>query len=147
MSFDWSEYFELAQYLADINSVNSSGSAINPKSRLSEAKLRSSISRAYYAAFCIARNYLRDFLHDPKLLKARNGDLNEHKYVAEEFKHNRAKNKKMIEVGNDLSKLRQYRNKSDYDDRIYSLEKEVQFSLKLAENVISKITELIKNIE
>jgi uncharacterized protein (UPF0332 family) len=146
MNFDWSEYFELAQELANISSNNSSGlTSDQTKPKISEAKLRSSISRAYYAAFCLSRNYLRDFRHDPRLLKVRNGDINEHQYVADEFKHNKAKNKSMIEVGNDLSRLRQYRNKSDYDDSIYGLEKEVQFSLKLAKNIISKIKELIKD--
>lgn len=147
MNFDWSKYFELAQDLADINSLNSSGSATNPKSKIYEAKLRSSVSRAYYAAFCLARNYLRDFLHDPRLSKARNGDTNEHQYVADEFKHNKAKNKKMIEVGSDLGRLRQFRNKSDYEDTIYKLDNEVKFSLKLAENIIYKITELIQDAE
>jgi uncharacterized protein (UPF0332 family) len=50
MTFDWSEYLKLAQELA--------GQAVSPANK--EAKLRSSVSRAYYAAFCKARNYLRD---------------------------------------------------------------------------------------
>ncbi len=149
MKFDWLEYYDLAKELADVNSTNSGDSSDNPKSnnpksKISEAKLRSSISRAYYSAFCTARNYLRDVLLDPRLSKARSGDVNEHQYVADEFKHNRS-SKKMIEIGNDLSRLRQFRNKSDYDDNIYNLEKEVSFSLKLAENIITKITELINN--
>ncbi len=49
MSFDWSEYLNLAQELA--------GKATTPASQ--EAKLRA-ISRAYYAAFVQARNFLRD---------------------------------------------------------------------------------------
>ena len=39
MSFDWSEYLDLARELA----------------KFSEAGQRSAISRAYYAAFCTAR--------------------------------------------------------------------------------------------
>jgi len=50
MTFDWSEYLKLAQELA--------GQTVSPANE--EAKLRSSVSRAYYAAFCKARNYLRD---------------------------------------------------------------------------------------
>ncbi len=48
MSFNWSEYLNLAQELA--------GRSTEPPNQ--EARLRSSISRAYYAAFCKARNYL-----------------------------------------------------------------------------------------
>ena len=58
MKFNWAEYLELAKELADITSTISSDSETDSKPRISEAKLRSSISRAYYAAFCIARNRL-----------------------------------------------------------------------------------------
>ncbi|WP_217355207.1 hypothetical protein [Aphanizomenon sp. UHCC 0183] len=121
MKFNWAEYLELAKELADITSTISSDSETDSKPRISEAKLRSSISRAYYAAFCIARNYLRDVLHEPRLSKARTGDTNEHQFVADEFRYNKSKNKKMIEIGNDLGRLRQSRNKADYDDTIYIL--------------------------
>lgn len=147
MKFDWSEYLYLAEELADVNPLIKSASETTNQSKISEAKLRSSISRAYYAAFCIARNYLRDVLHDPRLSKARTWDINEHQYVAEEFRQNKAKNKKMIDIGNDLNRLRQFRNKADYEDIINNLQKEAKFSLKLAENIISKINELMKHIE
>ena len=48
MSFDWAQYLDLSQSLVD--SVDGS--------TLDEAKLRCAISRAYYAAFCSARNFL-----------------------------------------------------------------------------------------
>lgn len=144
MRFNWYEYFDLAKELADTNLINSEDSANNAKSKIFEAKLRSSISRSYYGAFCIARNYLRDILCDTRLSRARSGDINEHQYVAEEFKHNNVKNRKMIEVGNDLGRLRQLRNKADYEDNMYNLEKEVKLALKLAENIIAKIAELIE---
>jgi len=44
MPFDWQEYLLLARELSQ---------------RSGEAALRSAISRAYYAAFCTACNYLR----------------------------------------------------------------------------------------
>ncbi|KAF5436823.1 hypothetical protein C5S35_07295 [Candidatus Methanophagaceae archaeon] len=50
MMFNWSGYLDLAKELAG----QTAGQATE------EAKLRSSASRAYYAAFCRARNYLRD---------------------------------------------------------------------------------------
>ena len=50
MSFDWSEYLTLAQELT-------SASTSSP---IQEAHLRAAVSRAYYAAFCKARNYLHN---------------------------------------------------------------------------------------
>ena len=50
MSFDWSEYLTLAQELT-------SASISSP---IQEAHLRAAVSRAYYAAFCKARNYLHN---------------------------------------------------------------------------------------
>ena len=129
MKFDWSEYLNLANELIKID--------------IDEAKQRSSISRAYYAAFCMARNYLRDNLGDPKLLK-RVSDINFHQYVAEEFKEIDRKNKKMTEIGRDLILLRTLRNKADYDDKVFSLHKDTQQSLLLARNIIDNINKLIK---
>lgn len=68
MSFDWLEYLNLAQELA--------GQATKPSSQ--EAKLRSAVSRAYYAAFCEARNHLRGEGHSiPR--------FNPHRYVIDQF--------------------------------------------------------------
>ncbi len=143
MKFDWSGYFDLANELALINTSDSA--------KIREAKLRSAISRAYYAAFCLARNYLRDYLNDPRLSKARIDDFNEHQYVAEEFKIFDSRNKKMIEIGKNLSRLRALRNKADYDDvfsdRINKLQNEANYCLKLAGNIINNINELIEDTE
>ena len=70
MKFDWEEYFNLAQELAGTNE---------------EAKLRSAVSRAYYSAFCLARNYLRDIQQYPRLWRNKTYDINAHQYVAEKF--------------------------------------------------------------
>ena len=56
MSFVWSDYLDLAKELL--------GSAVG--SPIEEAKLRSAISRAYYAVFNEARNYL--VLNKPGLI-------------------------------------------------------------------------------
>lgn len=50
MSFDWSQYFDVSRELAD--------QARNAPAPLQEARLRLSISRAYYALFGQARNYI-----------------------------------------------------------------------------------------
>lgn len=49
MTFNWSEYLDLARELT--------GKDTTPASQ--SAKLRSAISRSYYAAFIQARNFLR----------------------------------------------------------------------------------------
>jgi hypothetical protein len=50
MDFNWREYFILAQEL-----TGQAGASVGQ-----EAKQRAALSRAYYAAFCQARNHLRD---------------------------------------------------------------------------------------
>lgn len=132
MKFDWSEYFNLAQELA----------AISENSASSEAKLRSAVSRAYYSVFCLSRNYLRDVEKDPRLSRRNISDLNEHQYVAEEFIFHKSKNPKIIKIGENLSRLRELRNKADYADTMFSLQKDVKYALKITENIISTLSDL-----
>ena len=49
MAFDWGDYLGLASTLE-----------ADKGSSFQEAALRSAVSRAYYAAYCYARNYARD---------------------------------------------------------------------------------------
>jgi len=132
MRFDWSEYLNLAQELAATNSDSSANR---------DAKLRSAISRAYYSTFCLARNYLRDIEKDPRLFR-KNRDINEHQYVAEEFIYHPTKMKNMVKIGENLSRLRELRNKADYEDTIFNLQKEARNALVLAENIISALSKL-----
>jgi uncharacterized protein (UPF0332 family) len=133
MRFDWSEYFNLAQELAATNSDSSANR---------DAKLRSAISRAYYSTFCLARNYLRDIEKDPRLFR-KNRDINEHQYVPKEFIYHRSKNKNMVKIGENLSSLRELRNKADYEDTIFNnLQKEASYALMLAQNIISALSKL-----
>ncbi|HHT9124250.1 MAG TPA: hypothetical protein ACFYD6_00355 [Candidatus Brocadiia bacterium] len=91
MSFDWKDYV----YLAD-NLLNQTG----------ESYLRSSISRAYYGVFCIARNR--------KGYKSYTGQDNIHWKVINEYKSSSNKNEQNI--GRILDKLRKTRNDADYDE-------------------------------
>ena len=127
MKFDWSEYFNLAKELAETSQ---------------EAELRSAVSRAYYSAFCLARNYLRDIQHDPKLWRQKTYDINAHQYVAEKFIYNQSKSQIMIEIGKDLSRLRKMRNKADYEDTMFNLKREARTALMLAQNIISALSKL-----
>jgi uncharacterized protein (UPF0332 family) len=127
MKFDWSEYFNLAKELAETSK---------------EAELRSAVSRAYYSAFCLARNYLRDIQQDPKLWRKKTYDINAHQYVAEKFIYNQSKSQIMIEIGKDLSRLRKMRNKADYEDTMFNLKREARTALMLAQNIILALSNL-----
>ncbi len=127
MKFDWSEYFNVAKELAETSK---------------EAELRSAVSRAYYSAFCLARNYLRDIQQYPRLWRNKTYDINAHQYVAEKFIYNQSKSQTMIEIGKDLSRLRKMRNKADYEDTMFNLKREARTALMLAENIISALSKL-----
>jgi uncharacterized protein (UPF0332 family) len=120
VTFDWSEYLKLALELA--------GQALTPANK--EAKLRSSVSRAYYAAFCKARNYLRDI----------EGHLipfgpEAHQYVCDEFK--KSADKLRRKIGWELDQLRTRRNRVDYQDSVTGLPSMARVSLKSTQDVIS----------
>ena len=127
MKFDWSVYFNLAKELAETSK---------------EAELRSAVSRAYYSAFCLARNYLRDIQQGPRLWRKKTYDINAHQYVADEFMHHQSKSQIMIEIGKDLTRLRKMRNKADYEDTIFNLKREARTALMLAHNIILALSNL-----
>ena len=133
MKFDWSEYFNLAQELAAISSDNFASN---------EAKLHFAVSRAYYSVFCLSRNYLWDVEKDPRLSRRNSFDINQHQYVAKEFIFHKSKNPKIIKIGENLSRLRELRNKADYSDTMFSLQKDVKYALKITENIISALSDL-----
>ncbi len=134
--FNWNDYFALSLNLVSISDVSECSKITKTDNSASEACLRASISRAYYAAFCIARNYLRDELDDPRL-KKQNNDVNEHKYVADELTNSRDRN--LQQVGKSLSRLRIYRNQADYDDRVRGIRSNAEMSIKLADEIIRSI--------
>jgi len=124
MMFDWSDYLDLAKELAG----QTAGQATE------EAKLRSSVSRACYAAFCRARNYLRDECCSiPLTGKA-------HLIVRDEFKL--STDKQHRKIGQNLDRLRIDRNKVDYDDSVTGLASMVTMDLTMALKVISTLNTL-----
>lgn len=128
MSFDWSEYFSLAQELV--------GQSVNlPAGQ--EARSRAAISRAYYAAFCECRNYLWDS-GDSEEERPRGSKV--HQFVKNEFVS--SSNVMRQSVGRNLDRLRIKRNQADYDDEISNLPKNTDLSLNLAKQVISNLSKL-----
>lgn len=123
MSFNWSEYLDVARELASVATTNK------------EARLRSAISRAYYAAFINARNYLRD---KEGLLIPRTSDA--HRYVSVQFEHSPDIVRQSL--GENLLRLRNFRRQADYVDTFPGLNGITQTALKLSEETISILNSL-----
>lgn len=125
MSFDWSMYLHLARELAGCTSPPST----------EEAKLRSAISRAYFAAFCHARNHLRDREGLPVP-----AGVDVHRYVRDRFRSSPEPLRKAI--GENLNRLRKARNRVDYDDAVQNLSAQTHIVLGRAEQVIATLSRL-----
>ncbi|MBI4556899.1 MAG: HEPN domain-containing protein [Candidatus Hydrogenedentes bacterium] len=124
MKFDWSNYLVLARALV--------GQESKPAER--EAQFRAAVSRAYYAAFCSARNYLRD--RDPDVPDS--GEA--HIYVQNAFEQDDAENRRRI--GNVLRRLRISRRKADYDDQFPGVEHECTVSIRRADQILGWLRQL-----
>ena len=125
MTFDWSQYLNIAKELADI--------ATTPANQ--EAKLRDAISRAYYAAFILARNHLRD---KEGHLIPKTGDA--HNYVWEQF--NLSTDSARKSLSKKLNRLRMYRNQADYVDFFPGLYRIALTAITLSDEVISELNNL-----
>jgi len=124
MTFDWSEYLELARELI--------GQNVAPAGE--EARLRAAVSRAYYAAFCKARNHLlAEGCHLPQ-------DGKVHAAVHSEFRQSAEKRRKQI--GLDLQRLRADRNRADYDDLVQGLKQTAKVDVTLSERVLKMLMQL-----
>ena len=125
MSFDWREYLRLASQLG--------GRTVSRTSR--EARQRSAISRAYYAAFCAARNHLRDREGHtiPNAAQA-------HRHVATAYQSSQDPARRALAWR--LVQLRNQRNRADYDDTVQRLHIMVALSLQWASDIIAILTTL-----
>jgi uncharacterized protein (UPF0332 family) len=126
MGFDWAKYLTLAQEQVELSKKHTNKDAL----------LRCAISRAYYSAFCNARNYLRDFEKAKGLGKS----SKVHQLVIDQFEGSNNTTKK--DIGAFLRRLREFRNNADYQDRFRNLETTVLLSLKFAEEVIENLEKL-----
>ncbi len=96
MPFDWHDYLDLARWL-ETNT---------PPGVSVEGARRAAVSRAYYSAFCYARNYSRDFLGFVP--------LNDHTDHGRLRAHLRQKRRNA--TADRLDALRDKRNECDYHD-------------------------------
>jgi hypothetical protein len=120
MPFDWTEYLLVARFLQ-----SHGGSGFSQ-----EAAFRCAVSRAYYAAFCHARNYARDHQGFRPT-----GGPQDHRLVREHFRQRGQAN-----VARRLDQLRQWRNACDYDDVVGSFVNMLTLALADAQRVLSNLT-------
>ncbi len=121
MTFDWSEYLTLARQLAGETSAVPTG----------ESRQRGAISRAYFAAYCRARNYLRD--REGLAIPQRDP----HVFVRREFSHRSVPG--YGPLGADLQRLHLDRNKADYDDVVPELVRMVEANLLRSARVLAAL--------
>ncbi len=123
--FDWQEYLYLALELA--------GRKGTPQCN-DEADKRTAISRAYYAAFRKARNFL--IVRDNFEIDLGTGSS--HNQVIYAFK-NHPNHQRQI-LGENLRRMKIYRESADYDGNFNgSLDSAVDFVIERAEDVIKML--------
>ena len=96
--------------------------------------LRSTVSRAYYAAFNVAAEFLSEIGHDVP------SDAKGHKLAY--YYLNNCEDESLIQVGGDLDDLRGIRNDADYDMNQKRVEKEVN-----VQNWVDVADEIIKTLD
>jgi len=119
MPFDWKEYLALSRFLE-----NQTGLGFTE-----EAAKRCAVSRAYYSAFCYARNYA-----SKKHGYAIRRDGQDHKEVREHFIK-----KNLNVIANKLGTLHQWRNNCDYDDQLAVQPNLLQLAFMHAQYVLDKL--------
>lgn len=119
MVFNWHDYLRLAEILVR---------GERPEN-LAEAIYRTAVSRAYYAAFCLTRNYAED-----KLGYRRKGNHKEHGELREYLKK-----QGKVKMASRLNRLRSWRNKCDYKDRVSELHQLAHKAIREAQQVLREI--------
>jgi uncharacterized protein (UPF0332 family) len=122
--FSWDQFIDIARFLVQETQ--------KPNSTISdEAAYRCAISRAYYAAFCIVRLYAKDeFGYCPE----RTG--NDHTQLRD-FMRKRG-DVHSGQIADKLTRLRNWRNESDYDAPAYSVNhNKAENAIRNAEEVVN----------
>ena len=121
MDFNWSEFYRFAAYLNNDDSFD-----------CQEAVQRTIVSRAYYAAFCMAKEAIE---HKCKISFQKSADT--HERVRFEYKK-----QGRSDISDTLTELRRFRNMCDYEKDIKNLHSLVKISLQTSEQIISKINSI-----
>jgi hypothetical protein len=120
--FDWRDYLELANALGGVQ-----GSSISV--HVSDSTDRCAVSRAYYAAFCHARNHA-----EARLGFMPTGRGNDHWLLRQ---HLSAVG--MNDVARPLRRLHGWRKPCDYEDTVANLAVKVRDALREATAVVSRL--------
>jgi uncharacterized protein (UPF0332 family) len=118
-TFDWQQYLEFARAICGHDDAQPSRNA----------GYRSGVSRAYYAAFCHARNYARD---NENFIPT--GTAKDHRHVKEHFER-----KGSNEIADILNDLRGWRNQCDYADTVSNLSHLLANAISQAEIIFQKL--------
>lgn len=118
-AFDWHGYLDLSRQLHSLP---------NPASR--EAVLRSIISRAFYAAFILARNNARD-----NHKQVMDGSTRDYNTVFMYYKKSNPR------ITPDLKNLKAWRENCDYSDIVDNLEIIAKEAIRISQMIISKLPE------
>ncbi len=123
MSFNWREFLDLAKYLKEKESSQYT----------KQSALRTSASRAYFAAYCQARNYASKKLGYTPGPNPSTDHGNLRRFY---------NNKQRFQIAHNLDDLRRWRNQCDYDESIDALENLAKSSIKKAEYILSKTSNI-----
>ena len=119
MPFIWYEYIRLAVFLRDQPAEDFSA----------EAARRTAVSRAYYGAFCHARNHAQAELgYKPEGRAADHTTLRTH-----------LTGRGKREIAQKLDQLRQWRNKCDYEDTCAALAQILPAAIAAAQKVVGHL--------
>jgi uncharacterized protein (UPF0332 family) len=128
MSFNYKGYFHLAQEL-----IGDKPTEVVDE----ETKLRSAVSRAYYALFLEARDYLEQ--HTPLIVPT---DGTTHTFVKEQFLARGRTDGKFRQIGMILDSSHAFRKKADYGNNIPNLSQIAKAVILRIEDALKKLAEL-----
>jgi uncharacterized protein (UPF0332 family) len=128
MSYDWKEYFDLAKSLCD--DPTTPGPPV--------AALRTTMSRAYYACYHKACELSQtDHIKYRPILTSGSSD---HRKLINYLCS--APEKSRQRIGQHLGRLRDLRNKADYDNKVKDLKKNARTSIREARKALEMLDNL-----
>lgn len=129
IDFDWREVLVLAK---NLNS-NSVPTCIN------DARWRAAIGRAYYAAFCSARDFLRSRGEIPT-----DKSKSTHHLVISRFRG--YNDPKWASIGDKLSDMKDERTTADYEVRADGLEEKAILTITISNEVIGLLASMTSDV-
>ena len=122
MAFNWREYLFFARFTKDLADKDFSR----------EASQRCAVSRAYFAAFCCARNFA---VANGFVIRDGDDRAKIHTQIREHFR----KDAPRRHLAGSLDRLRQWRNNCDYDNEVPNIEFVVEGSFREAEKILDSV--------